>query len=96
MREDGFYHVRYGDEWQVAEWLSALNSWIVTGSISEISESTWSEIDERRITRGESVSDGDERQILIDIIQGVTTSEGNLADAILSMGFRLQGSDAVE
>lgn len=51
-REEGYYWVKYGGKWTVAEWTS-MNKWYITGAEEVINEDVFNEIDERLIIRDE-------------------------------------------
>lgn len=48
-RENGFYWVKYRNEWEIAHWID--DCWIVLEDERYYLDSYWSEIDERRIER---------------------------------------------
>lgn len=57
MREEGYYWVMLGDRWIIARWWSPFTDgsnpeWDVSGKIA--TDSSFDEIDERRIIRNES------------------------------------------
>jgi hypothetical protein len=51
MRAAGFYWVRSGDKWSVAEYLVTPEEWAFPGSELERLDDEFDEIDERRIER---------------------------------------------
>ena len=50
-REDGFYWVKFNDEWVVAEWVQVCAMWFVTQETYGFPNLCMEEIDERRIVR---------------------------------------------
>lgn len=48
-REDGFYWVKYRDEWCIAEWTAGI--WYHTGSELSFSDAEMDKIDEKRLIR---------------------------------------------
>jgi len=60
-REEGYYHVKYRNEWIVAEWVSIFPigfRWILTNNLAHFYDSDFAEIDERRIERKEAKPKG--------------------------------------
>ena len=69
MREPGFYWVKYGNRWQIAEciaWWPIISDgthglrWLLVGKKRERTEREFDEIDERRIVR----EDGEENRTM--------------------------------
>lgn len=52
-REDGFYWVSFGDEWDIAEYSQKLNKWFEIGCDTLWTDDDFEQIDERRIVRTE-------------------------------------------
>ena len=50
-REDGFYHIKHGDQWIIAEYVDG--EWYRAPFSLGIFDKAIQEIDERKITRGE-------------------------------------------
>jgi hypothetical protein len=49
-RFDGFYWVKYRDEWIVARWIRQ-EIWVIPGAHAPFTDNCFDEIDERRIQR---------------------------------------------
>lgn len=50
MREEGYYWVKYGGLWIVAQWQLSNRLWWVCGYEYSVSETDFEEIDEKRLT----------------------------------------------
>ena len=50
-REDGFYHIKHGDQWIIAEYVDG--EWYIPTFTFGIYDKSIKEIDERKITRSE-------------------------------------------
>jgi hypothetical protein len=62
MREPGFYWVKYKGEWVVAQWFEhteKVQSWYIINNDYELGDQHFEEIDERRITREETIGTKD-------------------------------------
>lgn len=68
-RKQGFYHVRVGDIWEVAEWYEEYNEkphWYKTGRAYHYFDDELQEIDERRIVRETEPTETQEHWISVN------------------------------
>lgn len=53
MRKNGFYFVKYDEEWRIGEYFQMADNWFLTGEANPFNSSELEEIDERQIVREE-------------------------------------------